>query len=479
MIGHSLNIFLYKNKKYSKTLSQYQTALFHVLTHSCFKALLFLGAGAVIHGMQNQQDVRRLGGLISFLPFIYTVMFIGSISLMAIPWLSGFYSKDLILELAFGTYSIKGYIAWVFGTLTACFTAFYSFRLISLTFLGIPAASVKSYNNVHEPSLSAIISLVFLAICSIFIGYLTSDAFVGLGSNFLGNSIFIAPNNIAIIEAEFALPLYIKLAPAVLTVVGGIAAVLLYLFFPNFLFTLTANKLGITLYTFFNGKYLLDLLLNNYIIRGGLSLGYTLSKYLDRGVLEYFGPFGLSKLNYTMSQKLNRLDDGLITNYVSYIIISILFINIFLWTYFIVDNSYFLNLNNEYIFNTKLLDSSELLTWLNSLITRNGEIKELSAISYLGPFNVYNPFYVTEISLYDLFNGVFSIENLSTNEILHNYNNNKESIFIHFINNKTHFLINLFTITGSTHFIIFFMSLIFIFIFKSLDAPAKKSSAVI
>jgi NADH-ubiquinone oxidoreductase chain 5 len=102
--------------------------------------------------------------------------------------------------------------------------------------------------------LSAVISLVFLAFCSIFIGYFTSEAFVGVGSNFLGDSIFIHPANIAIIEAEFALPLYIKLAPAILTVLGALASLVLYLFFPTFLFNLTNNNLGKNLYTFFNGK---------------------------------------------------------------------------------------------------------------------------------------------------------------------------------------------------------------------------------
>lgn len=315
-------------------LSQYNVALFHVLTHSCFKALLFLGAGAVIHSMSNQQDVRKLGGLIGFLPFTYTVMFIGSISLMALPWLSGFYSKDLILELAYGTYSLKGYIAWIFGTLTAGFTAFYSFRLITLTFLGTPAAPVKSYNNIHEPSLSAVISLVFLAFCSIFIGYFTSEAFVGVGSNFLGDSIFIHPANIAIIEAEFALPLYIKLAPAILTVLGALASLVLYLFFPTFLFNLTNNNLGKNLYTFFNGKWLLDILLNSFIIRGGLSLGYTISKYLDRGALEYLGPNGLSLLTYKISASLNKLDDGIVTNYANYMVIFILVTNLTLFTYY-------------------------------------------------------------------------------------------------------------------------------------------------
>jgi NADH-ubiquinone oxidoreductase chain 5 len=330
-------------------LSHYDFALLHITLHSAFKALLFLGAGCVIHSMANQQDIRKLGGLIYFLPFVYTVMLIGSLSLMALPWLSGFYSKDLILELAYSSYTIKGYIAWIFGTLTAGITAWYSFRLITLTFFSTPSGPIKSYNHVHEPSLSAIIPLTFLSICSIFLGYITSEAFGGIGSDFFGNSIFIHPDHVSIIEAEFSLPLIIKLAPAILTVVGASAAILLYLLFPGFLFKLTNNNITIGLYTFFNGKYLLDIILNSYIIRGGMSLGYILSKYLDRGVFEYLGPNGLSILNYNLSSRLNRLDDGIITNYASYIIIFILSINILLFTYFLSEHTgKFINILNVF-----------------------------------------------------------------------------------------------------------------------------------
>jgi len=432
-------------------LSQYNVALFHTLTHSCFKALLFLGAGCVIHSMNNQQDVRKLGGLIGFLPFVYTVMLIGSLSLMALPWLSGFFSKDLILELAFGTYTIKGYIAWTFGTITAGITAFYSFRLITLTFLGIPTAPLKSYNNVHEPSISAIISLVFLALCSIFLGYFTSDAFVGVGSDFLGNSVFLHPNNIAIVEAEFALPLLIKLAPAILTILGAFSAVILYLKFPNFLFNLTNNKLGRSLYTFLNGKYLLDILLNAFIIRGGLNLGYTLSKYLDRGALEYIGPNGLSLLNYNLSSKLNKLDDGVITNYVSYMLISILFINILLFTYFITNFENIFNFNNNLYFDNYNFNSS--------------------VFNNLGSFPIFSTNITQNFTLEDLIANDFYF---NTNEILWTYNNNSNNFFISLLNGQNLYLSNFISSKYSTHFLVFFVSLIFLFLSKGSHKSINK-----
>jgi NADH-ubiquinone oxidoreductase chain 5 len=425
-------------------LSQYNIALFHTLTHSCFKALLFLGAGCVIHAMNNQQDVRKLGGLIGFLPFVYTVMLIGSLSLMALPWLSGFFSKDLILEMAFGTYTVKGYIAWTFGTLTAGITAFYSFRLITLTFLGVPAAPVKSYNNVHEPSISAIISLVFLALCSIFLGYFTSDAFVGIGSDFLGNSIFVHPNNIAVVEAEFALPLIIKLAPAILTLLGAFAAFILYLKFPKLLFNLTNNKLGRNLYTFLNGKYLLDILLNSYIIRGGMGLGYTLSKYLDRGAFEYVGPNGLSILNYNLSAKLNKLDDGIITNYVSTMVISILFINILLFTYFITNFESIYNFNSNIFINNSQFGSS--------------------ALNNLGSFSAFSTYFTQNFTLDELVSNNFYF---TPNEILWTYNNTgTDSFFVSLLNDKSLYLSNFITSQYSTHWLVMFSCLIFFFLLK-------------
>jgi NADH-ubiquinone oxidoreductase chain 5 len=197
-------------------LSQYNVALMHVVNHAFFKALLFLGAGAVIHSFSDQQDIRRIGGLIKFLPFTYTTMLVGSLSLLATPWLTGFYSKDLIIELAYGQYSFSGTYAFILGSITAGLTAFYSFRLICLVFLTVPNGPKQFYLNTHEANNKVIIPLFLLALFSIFFGFIFSDLFVGMASDFFSNAIFIKPNNISLIEAEFSLPLIIKLLPALL-----------------------------------------------------------------------------------------------------------------------------------------------------------------------------------------------------------------------------------------------------------------------
>ena len=305
-------------------ISQYNVALMHTVNHAFFKALLFLGAGAVIHSFSDQQDIRRMGGLIRFLPFTYSIMLVGTLSLLATPWLTGFYSKDLILELAFGQYSFSGTYAYILGTITAGVTAFYSFRLLSLVFLTVPNGTRISYLNSHEANLSVIIPLLILALFSIFFGYIFSDLFVGVGSDFFGNSLFIHPKNISIIEAEFSLPILIKLLPLFMSLFGAISAIFLYHKTPEFLIGLTDKSLGKNIYTFLNGKYFFDIIYNYYIISKGLQTSYFVSKTLDRGVIELIGPYGLSNYLNKLGQNISKLDDGKITTYGLYIILSTL-----------------------------------------------------------------------------------------------------------------------------------------------------------
>ena len=303
-------------------LSQYNVALMHVVNHAFFKALLFLGAGAVIHSFSDQQDVRRLGGLINFLPFTYTAMLVGTLSLLATPWLTGFYSKDLIIELAFAQYSFEGTFAFILGSLTAGLTAFYSFRLISLVFLTKPNGPKTSYLHSHEASLAVIIPLFVLALFSIFFGYIFSDLFVGIGTDFFGNSIFIHPNHITMVEAEFSMDRIVKLLPSILSLLGAVLAVYLYHFTPHLFFM--ESSITRKIYTFLNGKYLFDVIYNHFFIGRGLQLGYFVSKVLDRGVIEFIGPYGLSNTLTKTGINIAKLDTGVITTYSLYITLGLL-----------------------------------------------------------------------------------------------------------------------------------------------------------
>jgi NADH-ubiquinone oxidoreductase chain 5 len=369
-------------------LSQYNAALMHTVNHAFFKALLFLGAGAVIHSFADQQDVRKMGGLIKFLPFTYSVMLTGSLSLLATPYLTGFYSKDLILELAYGQYNFSGIYAYILGSITAGITAFYSFRLISLVFLTTPNGNKQSYINslpVSSPSpackaegasssksnalglkavgigeklnLIVIFPLLLLALFSIFFGFVFSDLFVGMGSDFFQNSIFMHPKNISLIEAEFSLscsegatsPLdlppseahvlpasfggepahegnvFIKLLPAILSFTGAFSAIILYhIPFGLILINLTNYKIGRNIYAFLNGKYYFDVIYNHFIIQSGLKLGYNISKEIDRGAIELLGPYGLSNYFNNAGKNLAKLDTGVITTYSLYITIALI-----------------------------------------------------------------------------------------------------------------------------------------------------------
>jgi len=320
-------------------ISQYNVALMHTVNHAFFKALLFLGAGAVIHSFADQQDVRRMGGLIKFLPFTYSVMLVGSLSLLATPYLTGFYSKDLILELAYGHYSFSGMFAFILGSVTAGITAFYSFRLISLVFLTTPKGNIISYLNSHESKLAIIFPLFTLAIFSIFFGYIFSELFVGVGTDFFGNSLFTHPNNISIIDAEFSdeeNPI-IKLIPALFSLTGAILSIFLYHKSPEFLIGLTETDLGRKCYSFFNGKYYFDVIYNHYIVSAGLKLGYTISKQIDRGAIELLGPYGLAKAFTETGTNISKLDTGIITTYSLYITIGLLSLIFLVFSPILVD----------------------------------------------------------------------------------------------------------------------------------------------
>ncbi len=326
-------------------LSQYNVALFHVINHSFFKALLFLASGSIIHSAADQQDVRRLGGLIKFLPVTYSLMMVGTISLMALPFVSGYYSKDLILELAYSRYSFSGIYAFILGSLTAFLTAFYSFRLISLVFLTKPNGPKETYLNSHESSFTIILPMLILGLFSIFFGYIFSDLFVGMGTDFnsgySGNALFIHPNNITLVEAEFSLPLLIKLLPTIFSITGALLAIYMYNKNIYFIIKLTESVFYSKIYTFLNSKYFFDVIYNNYIIKRGFSFGYKVSEELDKGVIELVGPYGLSNLLTETAKNIAKLDTGLIPSYIIYIISGFMFLILFTFSPLVLGNSYF------------------------------------------------------------------------------------------------------------------------------------------
>ncbi len=313
-------------------LSQYSVALMHVVNHAFFKALLFLGGGAIIHSVSDQQDIRKLGGLIHYLPLTYTVMLIGSIALLGLPWLSGFYSKDLIIELAYSRYTFSGNYAFILASISAGLTAFYSCRLISLVFLTYPNASRNTYQDIHEVNYVVYIPLIILALFSIFFGFVFSDLFVGMATDFFGNSLFHHLNHISLVEAEFSLPIAYKLLPTILSVIGVCTAFILYHqsnHISNISQYIMNTKILLNIYTFLIEKGYFDIIYNNYIIKTGLKYGLIISKSLDRGSVEVLGAYGLAQVLTYNSVNASKYDDGKITTYGVYMILGSILVVLF------------------------------------------------------------------------------------------------------------------------------------------------------
>lgn len=165
-------------------LSNYSVGVFHLVNHAFFKALLFLGAGSIIHAVADEQDMRKMGGLKKLVPFTYSMMVIGSLALIGFPFLTGFYSKDVILEVAYGKYTLEGHFSYILGTLGAFLTAFYSTRLIYLTFLSKPNGYKSVICAAYDSSYQISASLFFLVIPSVLIGFYAKDMIIGFGSDF-------------------------------------------------------------------------------------------------------------------------------------------------------------------------------------------------------------------------------------------------------------------------------------------------------
>jgi len=319
-------------------LSNYSVGIFHLANHAFFKALLFLAAGSVIHSVADEQDMRKMGGLKNKIPFTYSIMLIGSLALMGFPFLTGFYSKDVILEVAYGKFCNSGYFSFILGTCGAFFTAFYSTRLIFLTFLSKPN-TYKSIIFLTKESFFYPINIVLaiLAIPSIFIGFYFKDMFIGLGTDFWGNSIFVLPENMNRIDAEF-LNQFIKLLPVIVTILGFSLSFLCYTFFNNFLFKLKISTFGNKIYIFLNKKWFFDKIFNEYLSQNILNFGYRISyKIIDRGIIEIFGPLGLTTIISKKANFLYKLQSGVLYHYTLLILISTTFIlgSRYFWLYFI------------------------------------------------------------------------------------------------------------------------------------------------
>jgi NADH-ubiquinone oxidoreductase chain 5 len=313
-------------------LSSYNVALFHLVNHAFYKGLLFLGAGAVIHAVSDNQDFRKYGGLRAFLPLTYSVMLIASLSLVAFPFMTGFYSKDFILESAYGQFYFSSTVVYFIATIGAMFTTLYSVKVLYLTFLTNPNGPISNYRDsitkhpAHEGNIFMSLPLILLAIFSIFFGYISKDIFLGLGSGFFAdNSIFIHPIREIMLNTEFAVPTLFKLLPLFFTLSLSAIAIVLSEFTPKLLINFKLNRAGYNIFSFFNQRFFIELLYNKYITGIILKLGGQTTKILDKGSVELLGPFGLEKGLLYVSKSISMLDTGVITSYALYILVGLIF----------------------------------------------------------------------------------------------------------------------------------------------------------
>lgn len=320
-------------------LSSYNVAIFHLVNHAFYKGLLFLGAGAVIHAVGDNQDFRKYGGLRAFLPLTYSVMLIASLSLVAFPFMTGFYSKDLIIESAYGQFTFSSTVVYFVSTIAAMFTTLYSVKVLYLTFITSPNGPVINYKNAHEGDIFMSIPLIILAVFSIFFGYITKDIFIGLGSNFFSdNGLFIHPSHEIMIETEFAVPTLFKILPLIFTILLSFISIVISEFTAKALISFKMSRFGYNVYSFFNLRFLVELFYNKYITDLVLKLGGQTTKVIDKGSIELVGPFGLEKGLVTLSRNIGSLDTGVITSYALYILVGLTFYMLIPYLY-VIDNN--------------------------------------------------------------------------------------------------------------------------------------------
>ncbi len=304
-------------------ISNYSAGVFHLMNHAFFKALLFLSAGSVIHAIGDIQDMRKMGGIVQLLPLTYAMMLIGSFSLVGFPFLTGFYSKDLILELAYAKYTFSGNFAYWLGIICVLFTSYYSFRLLFLTFLSNNSGYKKSLIQAHDAPLIMAIPLIFLAFGSIFVGYVFKDMMVGLGTDFWGNSIFILPKNILLLESEY-IPQTQKHLPLFFTILGGFLAFIVNYYSTKKAYLFKQTKLGNYLYYMFNKRWFFDKIYNDFIAKKAMNFGYHISfKTLDKGCFEILGPFGISSFFKQFTYHISKLQSGIIYHYAVIMLIGL------------------------------------------------------------------------------------------------------------------------------------------------------------
>ena len=288
----------------------YNVAMFHLFTHAFFKALLFLGSGSVIHAFKDEQDINKMGGVWKKLPYTYVLMIIGTLALTGFPFLSGFYSKDAIIEFAYLRGNTTGYYAAGIGIFTALLTSIYSWRLMFKTFHGEYNNKKVSIEDTHESPVVMLIPLILLSIGAVLAGFAFKELFIGYDgiNNFWKDSIFFLEP----LSTDHPPLWFLILTPTLVILSIPIAY---YLFVKNKNLPEQIANINNPLYKFLLNKWYFDELYDTLFVRPSKNLGLFLWKFFDLKIIDGFGPDGISTLIKKFSIKANKFQSGFIYQY--------------------------------------------------------------------------------------------------------------------------------------------------------------------
>ena len=290
----------------------YQGAVFHLFTHAFFKALLFLSAGAVIHAMSDEQDIRKMGGIWKKIPVTYAVMWIGSLALAGVPYFAGYYSKDFVLEAAYAAHSGVGMYAFICGLLAAFLTAFYSWRLLILTFHGAPRADHHTMEHVHESPAVMLVPLLLLAVGAVFAGAVFAPSFIGHHwEEFWNGAIVNAPGN-EIMHHVHEVPGWVPLAPTIVGLAGIALAYVMYMFAPSLPGALARALPGV--HRFLLNKWYFDELYDAIFVRPAQALARGFWKIGDVRIIDGV-PNGLAASVAGAARQAVSLRTGRVASY--------------------------------------------------------------------------------------------------------------------------------------------------------------------
>ena len=297
-------------------LGAYGVAMFHLFTHAFFKALLFLGAGSVIHAAQEEQDIRKMGGISKFIPITHLMMIVGTISIMGFPFTSGFYSKDAIIETAYLSHSNFSTYAYLLITAGVVMTSFYSWRLIFLVFNGKSRMNEEKLSKVHESSSVMTVPLMILALGALFFGFLFKNYFIGdYSESFWNHS--IATHH----EEHHHIPFYIYYLPILLGFLGLFIA--WYMYIKNTKLASEIAKMNKPLYEFLLNKWYFDEIYNYLLVKPAIKIGRILWKFLDEYIIDGFGPNGIASSVINLSNRARKIQSGYIYHYAFAILIGL------------------------------------------------------------------------------------------------------------------------------------------------------------